>query len=273
MTLSLEELGLPSEVLVWQLALLTIVSFAAGLAGGFVGLALGVFRLPAMLLLGMSTATAAGTNIAVSTVSLLSGAVRHQREGRVDARTAAVMGLPGMAGALAGGIASGRAPESLLVLAVGLLLVWQGLAFLRLAARHRKGVPPSGGGHPSFSRGRAAAGAFAALVIGLAGGAVGLVLGIARLPVIIRVLRVDPRTAAGTNMFVGFFVGSLGWVGHATGGQVDYPLLVVMGSAAMAGTYSGARLTGRVSRDKLLATMGVVLLVAGPLLLVQSLAR
>ena len=36
-----------------QIAVLTIVSFGVGILGGFVGLALGTMRLPAMLLIGM----------------------------------------------------------------------------------------------------------------------------------------------------------------------------------------------------------------------------
>ena len=39
-----------------------------------------------------------------------------------------------------------------------------------------------------------------------------------------------------------------------------------MGAAAVVGSYLGARLTGRVSLDRLLLTMGLVLLVVGPLL-------
>ena len=52
-------------------------------------------------------------------------------------------------------------------------------------------------------------------------------------------------------------MGSVGWVGHVIRGQVDYPLLVLMGGAAMAGSYYGARLTGRVRLDTLLLSMGV----------------
>ena len=104
------------------------------------------------------------------------------------------------------------------------------------------------------------------LTVGLVGGAGGLILGSIRLPTLIRVLRVDPRIAAGTNLFIGFVMGSVGWVGHAVQGQVDYPLLVLMGSSAMAGSYYGAKLTGRVSLDTLLGAMGWVLLVVGALL-------
>ena len=46
MTSSIDVIGLTSEVLVWQALVLTFISFAVGLLGGFVGLALGTMRLP-----------------------------------------------------------------------------------------------------------------------------------------------------------------------------------------------------------------------------------
>jgi uncharacterized membrane protein YfcA len=58
----------------------------------------------------------------------------------------------------------------------------------------------------------------------------------------------------------------VGWTGHVFQGHVDYPTVAIMGAAAVVGSYLGARLTGRVSLDRLLLTMGLVLLVVGPLL-------
>ena len=51
--MTLAEIGLPSAVPIWHALLLTAISFLVGILGGFVGLALGTMRLPAMLLLGM----------------------------------------------------------------------------------------------------------------------------------------------------------------------------------------------------------------------------
>ncbi len=102
--------------------------------------------------------------------------------------------------------------------------------------------------------------------VGVLGGAVGLILGSIRLPALVRILRVDPRIAAGSNLFIGFFMGSLGWVGHVARGQVDYQLLIMMGAAAMVGSYLGARLTGKVELNTLILAMGIVLMIVGALL-------
>ena len=263
-------LGLESDVVLWEAAVLTGVSFAVGILGGFVGLALGTMRLPALLLMGVAAPTAGGTNILVSSLASLTGAVRHLREGRVDRRIVLVMGVPAFVGAFVGGLSSDRAPESLLIFLAGLLVFWQGVELLARTRQRPAAGASEESGRGDFSRNRVLAEGGIGLAVGLLGGAVGLILGSIRLPALIRILRVDPRIAAGTNLFIGFIMGSLGWIGHAARGEVDYLLLVPMGAAAMVGSYAGASLTGRVSLDRLIAVMGGVLLVVGALLVWQA---
>ena len=276
------DLGLISGIPIWQAALLTVVSFAVGLLGGFVGLALGTIRLPVMLLLGMPAPVAGGTNILVSGLASLSGAVRHLREGRVNLRIVLVMGVPAFIGALVGGFLSDVVPEGLLILLAGLLVFWQGVEFLIMVRERSRQASPSEtnlfGGELSgsagiFSGGRMSAEAAIGLGVGLLGGAVGLILGSIRLPALIRILKVDPRIAAGTNLFIGVLIGASGWVGHVIQGQVDYTLLAMMGIAAMIGSYYGAKFTGRVKLNSLILTMGLVLLAVGAVLVWQGISR
>ena len=216
-------------MILWQVALLTVVSFGVGLLGGFVGLALGTMRLPAMLLIGMAAPIAGGTNILVSSLASLTGAIRHFREGRVNMRVVLFMGVPAFAGAFAGGFLSDVVDARWLVLGAGLLVGWQGIEFFIMAHNRRQSEAEGGDQHlfgadlvgsPGvFSRNRVAAEAGIGLGVGLLGGAVGLILGSIRLPALIRILKIDPRIAAGTNLFIGFFLGALGFIGHAVQGM------------------------------------------------------
>lgn len=275
------DLGLGSDLLIWQAAILTIVSFAVGLLGGFVGLALGTMRLPAMLLMGIAAPTAGGTNILVSSLASLTGAIRHLREGRVNMRIVLIMGVPAFVGAFIGGFGSDVVSEALLIFLAGVLVLWQGIELLIMIRVRSEGAQVRvGGGSESldgapgiFSRNRVIAEGGVGFSVGLLGGAVGLILGSIRLPALIRILRIDPRIAAGTNLFIGFIMGSVGWIGHVVKGEVDYALLVMMGAAAMVGSFYGAKLTGRVRLDTLILTMGWVLLVVGVLLLAQAYRR
>ena len=275
------------DLSLWQIVLLTAISLATGLLGGFVGLALGTMRLPALLLIGMSAPVAAGTNIMVSTLSAMTGLGGHLREGRVNRRLVLVMGPPSMIGALIGGIFGGRVPESLLITAAGFFVTWQGIELAVRALRDRPPTPaaPSDDAAPSPGRDlggesdvAASAPAYAieagiGAAVGLLGGAVGLILGSIRLPALIRFLRVDPAVAAGSNMAIGFLMGLSGWIGHAAQANVDYQLLASMGIAGMIGSYYGARFTGRVSLFALVLTMGVVLTAVGIVLLTEAYRR
>ena len=266
-----------SDMAIWQMAALTAVSFAVGILGGFVGLALGTIRLPAMLLMGMPPAIAGGTNILVSSLASLTGAIRHLREGRVDRRLVLAMGVPAFAGALLGGFASDIISDRLLLSAAGILVFWQGVEFIILARNRRRGESHMFGGDLEGARGdftpaRVSMEAGIGFGVGVLGGAVGLILGSIRLPAMIRVLRIDPRIAAGSNLFIGFFMGALGWVGHAAIGRVDYTLLAMMAAAAMLGSYLGARLTGKVELNTLILVMGATLLAVGALLTWRGIA-
>jgi len=258
-------LGWGSDVLIWNAIVLTAVSLGVGLLGGCVGLALGTMRLPAMLLMGMAAPTAGGTNILVSSISSIFGAIRHIREGRVNSRLVMIMGGPAFVGAFIGGFMGGRVSETILLTAAGLLVLWQGV---ELRARGRQVAAAAGdGSDAAFTRKRLFLGGGMGLGVGLLGGAVGLILGSIRLPALIRVLKVDPRIAAGTNLVIGFIMGSVGWIGHALHGQVDYQLLIRMGAGAAVGSYYGAKLTGKVDLATLVNAMGYVLLAVGAILI------
>jgi uncharacterized membrane protein YfcA len=264
-------LDFSSVIPLWQIVLLTVVSFLVGILGGFIGLALGTMRLPALLLLGVTPASAAGTNILVSTLSAAVGSIRHIREQRVDWRIVGLMGIPAVVGSFIGGFASSSTvPEGALIAIAGGFVTWQAVEFwMRL--RRAAGPQQSDGALMTPGRGTAEAGI--GLVVGLLGGAVGLILGSIRLPLIIRVLRADPRIAAGSNMVIGFLMGSFGFIGHGIKGEVDVVILVGMGLSGMAGTYIGALFTGRASLNLLIRTMAVVLLVVGVLLMRDGISR
>ena len=262
----------------WEIAILAVISLAVGVLGGMVGLALGTMRLPAMLLIGMEAGVAGGTNILVSTLSAMVGGFRHLREGRVDWRIVLYLGVPAIIGAFIGGFAASLVPVGVLVLGAGIFVAWQGIEFF-LIVRKVSLVTPGSVIEPLDPRSvflaskRGAVEAVLGFTVGLVGGAVGLILGSVRLPIIIRVMRADPRIAAGSNLMIGSFLGAFGFIGHGIQGELDLIVLAVMAVPAMVGTYFGARLTGRISVNGLLLLMAAVLLAVGVLLIIDGSGR
>jgi uncharacterized protein len=224
------------------------------------GLVLGTLRLPLMVLATGNPLSAAGTNIGVSAAAAGSGAIRHAREGRVDWRVVAWTAPPSVVGAVAGALVADDVSESLLYGVIAVVLVWSGadLALRPIKPRPRKDLRLGRGAGLSF-------------LVGVVGGAVGVILGTLRMPALIRSVGLDVRRAAGTNLVVGFALGLAAFAVHAGAGRVDWEVLAAGLAGAIPGGWLGARATGRVSEDILRLALGVVLVAVGVAFAVQAL--
>jgi len=235
----------------WSLVLAFVGSFVAGYIGSALGLVLGTLRLPLIVLASGSALTGAGTNIAISAAAAASGGLRHAREGRVDWRVVAWMAPPSVVGAVAGALFADDVPERAIFAGIAAVLVWSGidLVFRPVQPKPRARLRLS----PAVGYG---------FVIGLIGGAIGVILGTLRVPALIRSVGLDLRRAAGTNLVVGFFLGAAGFATHAANLDVDWGILSAGLAGALPGAWLGARATGRASDRALrLATGGVLVLV------------
>ena len=210
---------------------------------------LGSLRLPALLVAAATPATAAGTNIAVSASAALTAGTTHARAGRVDWRIAAWMTPPSVLAAFVGGYFGGVIPDRLLLAGIAAVLAWNGIDLLFALRASRRARRPL------------LAAVVAGAVIGLLGGAVGLILGTLRMPALLGSVGMDAHRAVGTNLFVGFFLGLAGFVGHAVRLEVDWALLLVCVAATVPAAWLGARLTGRLSARTVRRSVGAALLV------------
>jgi len=249
-----------TRVALHALALAAVAAwcFVTALAGGLVGLVLGNIRLPALLLISSSPAAGAGANIGVSGVAAATAAVTQVRAGRIHWRVFWWMAPPSVIGAVLGGLVSGELPGTALLVVIGVLLIAFGVDLLRprgpIRRREQLNIPAA-----------VASGA----VIGFLGGVVGLILGSLRMPALLRFVGEEPVRAVGTNLLVGVFVGAAGVVGHVPGG-IDWVAFAIGAAASVPGALLGARLTGRLDERQLLRAIGIVLLFAGAITLVQA---
>jgi uncharacterized protein len=227
--------------------------FAVALAGGLVGLVLGNIRLPAVLLVAASPASAGGANIAISGVAAATASVSHVRAGRINWRLFAWMAPPSVLGALVGGFLAGVVPDEAVLLGIGVVLVYSGIDLLRRRPRPR----------PADHELDLRAAVFSGAAIGLLGGFVGLILGSLRMPALLRLVGEVPSRAVGTNLLVGVLVGIAGLIGHLPSAAPDLGIVLLGSAASIPGALVGARLTGHLSEEQLLQAIGVVLVVAG----------
>jgi uncharacterized membrane protein YfcA len=237
--------------------------FLVALGGGLVGLVLGNLRLPVVLLLSSSPAAGAGANIGISSVAAATASIAHVRAGRVNWRLFGWMAPPSIVGALAGGYLSGVLPGDVLLIAIAVVLYYSAVELLR---PRRRPVRPAGRALDL----RAAV--ITGLVVGFLGGVVGLILGSLRMPALIRFVGESPTRAVGTNVTVGFLVGIAGVVGHLPSGAPDWNLLALGAAASIPGALLGSLLTGRLSEERLLQAIGLILIVAATSMVGQALA-
>ena len=239
--------------------------FVVALGGGLVGLVLGNLRLPIVLLLASSPAAGTGTNIGISAVAAASASVAHVRAGRINWRLFAWMAPPSVVGAIAGGYFSGVLPGSLLLIGIAAVLFYSAFELLRPKT---SAAPARHAGSESLDIRAAVLTGFA---IGVLGGIVGLILGSLRMPALLRIVGETPERAVGTNVTVGFCVGIAGVLGHLPSAAPDWDLLGIGAAASIPAALLGSRLTGRLSEDRLLQAIGVVLIVAGASMVVEAL--
>ncbi len=245
----------------WELVAAFAGSFVAGYVGSMLGLVLGTLRLPLIVAISGNPLAAAGTNIAISAAAAASGAVSHARERRVDWRLVAWMAPPSIVGAIVGALVADDVSESLLYAAIAAVLVWSGVDLalrpVHAMTRERLRLWP------------AVAGGFG---IGALGGAVGVILGTLRMPTLVRLVGMDVKRAAGTNLVVGFLLGLAGFAAHAGSLGVDWSTLLAGLAGAIPGGWFGARATGKIDENVLRIALGTVLVLVGAVFAAQAAA-
>jgi len=260
-----------------ELTGLAIMSLIVGVVGGIVGIALGVVRLPVMTAMGVDPLIAASTNLFVSVLGSFAGSWPAILQRRIVFRVVLVIGIPAIAGSFIGGLYADLVSRTVLLTIVALLLVWSAAMMILRAtselrgntALHEDDSDPSAG-RGDLNQKTIARESVLGFLIGLIGGAVGLALGVLRMPALIHVLKMRPSLAAGTNLALTILVGSSGFTGHLIRGRVDWLLVSVIGIPAMIGMFAGSRMSGNVDPTKLRLVVGLVLLAVSPLVLYDA---
>jgi hypothetical protein len=103
---------------------LVLIGLVAGLFSALFGVGGGIIIVPLLILVvGFEGKAAAGTSLAAIGITALAGTILYAFEGHVHVAYAALVGLPAMAGAVAGTAVQQRLSGRALTLAFAVLLV------------------------------------------------------------------------------------------------------------------------------------------------------
>lgn len=101
------------------------------------------------------------------------------------------------------------------------------------------------------------------LLSGVIGGLFGVGGGIVMVPMMILLLKLDPKMAVGTSLAVVVFISLVGASKHQFMGQVNWKVVLLFAPLAMIGSYIGAKLTGPISAEHLKRGFGGFLILVG----------
>lgn len=241
----------------FHVLLIVVASSLLSAFGASIGLVLGHLRLPLIILYQGSPAGGASTNLAISTLTSLAGVLRHAREGRVSWRMLAVIGIPSAAGAYFSARMAVHFPPAWINLIIGSVLALSGLSLVRETGTVVEETTV-------FSRKvQWLVEILIGAGLGVIAGVVGLMLGSLRLPAMIRVLRMDPRIAVGTNMAIGCLTGVFGSIGALSQGNVDWVLMAIVAPPTILAAHLGAGWTARIDRKVLVSLVGTTVIAVG----------
>ena len=242
-----------------------VLGFGIGLSLGLLGGGGSILTVPALVyLVGQTPQVAVTTSLAIVGANSMMGAMFHGSKGKLDRKVALVFGGAGMLVAyLSAGISKHIAPEILLV-AFGVLMLVIGVMLL---FRRSKEEETSYKAKPLLLVLVTGAG------VGLLTGILGVGGGFLVVPALVMLLGLPIQAAVGTSLVVIAMNSLAGFLGHASSGSFDWTVTLVFVAAGLVGTFSGMRLSSRLSSSKLQKAFAVFVIALAFFLLFDNLSK
>lgn len=262
--------------------LYVVVGGVIGFVGGMVGLVLGVVRFPFILEAETSASITAGTNLSVSTLGAISGAINHYRQNNIDFKIFIVMAFSGAIGAFVGSFLTELVSVIALLSIIIVIVSYEAIDLMiksgKLKEKHDPRLTSYSATIADLDKKNDSNKTDVASInnaktkeifkesaigfgVGLLGGMVGLVLGSIRMPAMISILKLPTRIAVGTNLSSSAFMGTIGLIGHMLNNNIDFFILTLMGPTAMLGAFLGSKFTNKISELNMKFVISIVLIV------------
>ncbi|MGW5877267.1 sulfite exporter TauE/SafE family protein [Nocardiopsis terrae] len=249
----------------FQIVLALCLAVVVGLALGLLGGGGSILMVPLLTYVaGMDPREAIAASLFVVGATSLVSVFAHARAGNVRWRTGLVFGAAGMAGAFLGGLAGGRIPGTLLMIAFALMMVATSVTMIR----GRRKVPAEGAEGGVLPLRRIV---LDGLAVGAVTGLVGAGGGFLVVPALMLLGGLAMPAAVGTSLLVIAMKSFAGLTGYLTTVSLDWSLVGAVTALAVAGSLFGALLTSRLPEAVLRKGFGFFVLVMGVLVLAQEL--
>jgi uncharacterized protein len=242
-----------------------VLGYGIGLSLGLLGGGGSILTVPALVyLVGQTPQVAVTTSLAIVGANSMMGAMFHGSKGKLDWKVALIFGSAGMlVSYLSAGISKHITPELLLVaFAILMLVIGMMLLFRRAkeegtsyTARPLLLVVVSGAG------------------VGLLTGILGVGGGFLVVPALVMLLGLPVQVAVGTSLVVIAMNSAAGFLGHVGSGSLDWTVTLIFVAAGLMGTFSGMRLSSRLSSSKLQKAFAIFVIALAFFLLFDNLSK
>lgn len=242
-----------------------LLAVLVGLSLGLLGGGGSILTVPILTyVVGMPPREAIAASLFIVGVTSAVSVLRHARAARVRWATGAIFGAAGMLGAFAGGFLGGYVPGTVLMVLFAVMMVATAVAMVR--GRRR-----AAGGDEQVTRtlplARVIGDGFA---VGVATGLVGAGGGFLVVPALNLLGGMPMAIAVGTSLLVIAMKSFAGLAGYLLSVQLQWPIVLAFTALAIAGSFVGAALAGRIPETTLRKGFGYFVLVMGVVVLVQE---
>lgn len=245
-------------VLIAVLALALVVGISLGLLGGGGS----ILTVPILTgIAGVEPRVAIASSLFVVGATSAVGLVQHARGGRVRWRVGLLFGAAGIVGALGGGLLGGLLPPAVLMLLLAATMVAAAIAMLR---RRNRGdaddeAPP-----------RVLRILLLGVGVGVLAGLVGAGGGFLIVPALIVLAGIPAAAAIGTSLLVIAMQSLAGLAAQPAFFDIPWALVLPFTAIAIAGSFAGSALTGRIPERALRRGFAILLLVVAAAIAVQQ---
>lgn len=249
------------HLIVIALALAALVGMSLGLLGGGGS----ILTVPILTyVLGMAPREAIAASLFIVGATSAVSMIGHARAGRVRWKTGVLFGVAGMIGAFAGGVLGGFVPGAVLMILFAIMMIVTATAMIRGRKDRGTGARDTIHSRPILRI------LIDGLLVGIATGLVGAGGGFLVVPALNLLGGLPMAIAVGTSLLVIAMKSFAGLGGYLFSVQLNWPIVLAFTATAIAGSFAGVALAGRIPERTLRKGFGVFVLVMGAFVLIQE---
>ena len=232
-----------------------------GIGSGMLGMGGGAILVPVLLFVfRLSIKEAIGTSLCIIVLTAISAIIVHWKEKQVNLKLAIVMALTGVIGAQLGSYLNKIIPDNIIKFIFTIVVLIFGFKMWIGTNNRRKETLVTNTSNITFNKSLAL---ILGLITGTASGLLGIGGALIMLPAMHIFLRIPMNICVGTSLFIVFFNSLSGAFGYILRGDTNLKLAILIAVGSVAAAPFGAKLSVKISREKLRKIFAIVLVLAG----------